>query len=736
MSSNWRLCMSNVLKCKMCGGDLDVTVSDIATCQYCGSKQILPKLTSEKKSNLYDRADHYRSQNDFDKAAAIYEQALLEDDSDAEIYWDIVLCKYGVEYVEDPATHKRIPTVNRTQFKSIIDDENYRHALKYASADQKAVIEESAKAIDEIQKGILDISRREQPYDVFICYKETDDSGRRTEDSVIAQDIYKELVKEGYKVFFARISLEDKIGSAYEPYIFAALNSAKVMVAIGSRREYFNAVWVKNEWSRYIGMISSGERKTLIPVYKNMDPYDLPDEFSYLQGQDMGKIGAMQDLIHGIEKLIKPDVVSLNASNNAVDTYAQKKRIQLFLDNKDYKNANNYADKLLDMIPEDGEAHLLKFCAEVGIKNISELSEAKKSFDNVVSYQNVIRFSSSSTKEELETYLRRVKDLEAKRQKKTVRAIVASAIVVGIIAVAAYMIPNVIAPQIRLKSEYSEAEKQLANGEYEKAYDSFDALGNYKDSSDKKLEVRYQQVEELIVSKKYDEASNMLDVFETNAKTNGHIAELREKILESKYNDALALYQNGDNTKAKAIFETISDYKDAETYICECDYMDICNAFENGRYTSVVNSIIGRNLYGYKDCAEILEKAASMNGHSSYSWTSRVRQNVKYFGEKDFHITAFENNDEDNINPANKIDYNYYHYYHIKVDGGEKGEKHSITYYVSIGNDIYSNTVSVEKGDYVDCTCYTEIPLVTSSYAIVIDEDGTVLDSFSKKYRR
>ena len=30
--------------------------------------------------------------------------------------------------------------------------------------------------------------------------------------------------------------------------------------------------------------------------------YDLPEEFSHLQAQDMGKVGAIQDLLRGIEK--------------------------------------------------------------------------------------------------------------------------------------------------------------------------------------------------------------------------------------------------------------------------------------------------------------------------------------------------------------------------------------------------------------------------------------------------
>ena len=105
-------------------------------------------------------------------------------------------------------------------------------------------------------------------------------------------------------MFFSRISLEDKLGTEYEPYIFAALNSAKVMLVVGTDYENFDAVWVKNEWSRFLKLIAKGEKKTLIPVFKNMDAYDMPKEFAKLSAQDMGKVGAMQDLVRGVEKIL------------------------------------------------------------------------------------------------------------------------------------------------------------------------------------------------------------------------------------------------------------------------------------------------------------------------------------------------------------------------------------------------------------------------------------------------
>lgn len=306
-----------VFKCKMCGASLEVAdKATTATCDYCGSLQTLPKLSDDKVSKLHERAGHFRRNNEFDKAISVYEQILDEDPTDAETYWSLVLCRYGVEYVEDPVTGKRIPTVNRAQFTSIFDDDNYKMATQYADLSQKVIYEDEATAINEIQKGILAISQSETPFDIFICYKETDELGQRTRDSVYANDLYHQLTQEGFKVFYAPITLEDKLGEAYEPYIFAALNSAKVMVVIGTRPEYFEAVWVKNEWSRFLSLIKNGQKKVLIPAYSGMDPYDLPKEFSHLQAQDMTKLGFMPDLIRGIKKIVGVSSSSTGTSGN------------------------------------------------------------------------------------------------------------------------------------------------------------------------------------------------------------------------------------------------------------------------------------------------------------------------------------------------------------------------------------------------------------------------------------
>ena len=391
-----------VLRCKMCGGTMEIDAKQsVAVCQYCGTRQTLPRLDSERVTGLYERAELLRRGNDFDKAAAVYEQIVSLAPNDAEAYWSLVLCRYGIEYVEDPASHKRVPTINRVQFGSILEDADYLSALQNADEEQKSVYIAEAKAIEAIQKGYLAISEREKPFDVFICYKETDDNGRRTMDSVLANDLYHQLTQEGFKVFFSRITLEDKLGTEYEPYIFAALNSAKVMVVLGTRPEYFSAVWVRNEWSRFLALIKNGEQKVLIPAYRDMSLYDLPEEFSHLQALDMSRLGFMQDLIRGIKKILGTENIS-GTANAAMSPLLR--RAFLFLENREWKNAESYCDRILDQEPENALAYVCKLMAELQVSEREALKKHAAALPKNNTYRLALRYADAALKAELESH--------------------------------------------------------------------------------------------------------------------------------------------------------------------------------------------------------------------------------------------------------------------------------------------------------------------------------------------
>ena len=401
----------------------------VTECEFCGTKQTVPNQDNEKKLTLFSRANRLRFGCEFDKAAGIYESIIAEFPEEAEAYWGLVLCKYGIEYVDDPATGKKIPTCHRSSFDSVLDDPNLEQALENADAMARRVYRDEAKAIEELRKNIIEVSGKEEPYDIFICYKETTPDGNRTVDSVLAQDVYDALTEKGYRVFFSRVTLEDKLGQEYEPYIFAALNSAKLMLAFGTDYEYYNAVWVKNEWSRFLKLMAQDKGKYLIPCYKNLDPYDMPKEFAKLQAQDMGKVGAMQDLLRGIEKILggkKTEAAPQPAAATPGDNTAPLlKRAFMFLEDGNWQEADAYCEKVLDIDPENAQAYLGKLMVELKAGRREALKDCKEPFDGSKNYQKAVRFGDAAMKEQLSGYIsviigrqRRMAEQKNERQRK------------------------------------------------------------------------------------------------------------------------------------------------------------------------------------------------------------------------------------------------------------------------------------------------------------------------------
>ena len=464
-----------IIKCKMCGGDLSfVEGASVAECEYCGSKQTIPNQDNEKKLTLFARADRLRRVCEFDKAAGVYESIVADFPEEAEAYWGLVLCRYGIEYVDDPATGKKVPTCHRSSFDSILEDADFDQACENADPIARRLYRDEAKAIEDIRKGILEVSGKEEPYDIFICYKETDENGSRTIDSVIAQDVYDALTEKGYRTFFSRISLEDKLGTEYEPYIFAALNSAKVMLAFGTDFEYFNAVWVKNEWSRFLALMAAGQKKTLIPCYKNLDAYDMPKEFQRLQAQDMDKVGAVQDLLRGIGKIIPRETAAPAAPATPAPQSALTERGMLFLEDGDWAKANEYFERALDENPKDGGAYLGKVLAAERVINLEELKKKDIDLEQSRDFSRTLQFSAGAQLKELENTVEAI-------QRRMLGKRLVDQLVGFKMRIVSYELTSKL-----LEEALTDQNCSFAIERYESLAENFAKLGNYRDSAEKR----------------------------------------------------------------------------------------------------------------------------------------------------------------------------------------------------------------------------------------------------------
>lgn len=370
-------------RCKGCGGNLTIKneMSGLCQCEYCGQTWTIPSANNERKIELYNTANQYRRSNRFDRAIEIYKEMIKEFPDEAEAYWGLVICRYGIEYVEDSKTKRKIPTCHRTIPQSILTDSDYQLALSKASASAREFYEQEASQIDEIQNEINRLADKKDPYDIFICYKELDDTTKeRTKDSVLAQDIYNSLNENGYKVFFSRVSLESELGENFEPIIFSALRSSKVMLLVTTSKEHMDAPWVRNEWSRYLDMMDEVTcgKKTLIPVFQSMDPYDFPKEISgrNLQAQDAGKVGYLQDLLRGLEKIFEnPSERASPFSVGSGDAAGIVERAYMFLNDHNFEKANEYFEKALNTDSHNAAAYVGKFLAKRFVTSMDELSD-------------------------------------------------------------------------------------------------------------------------------------------------------------------------------------------------------------------------------------------------------------------------------------------------------------------------------------------------------------------------
>ena len=422
-----------LFKCKMCGGDIELAADKtFGTCEYCGSTMTFPKLDDDQRAAAFNRGNHFRRIGEFDKALAVYERIVREDDTDAEAHWCCALCRFGIEYVEDPTTYEYVPTCHRASFDSFLEDVDYLAAVAHSEGITKRQYQREAAKIAEVQRGVLATSQKEEPFDVFICYKETEENGQRTKDSLMAQDIYYQLTDQGYRVFFSRITLEDMAGKQYEPYIFAALNSAKVMIVVGTKAEYMNAVWVKNEWSRFLAMMKKDRQKILLPCYRDMDPYDMPEQLAVLQSYDMGKIGFVQDLIRGIKKVLdaekkqEPTAEAVQQTLHSQEIAPLLRRIELFLEDGEFDRADDFCEQVLNIDPENATAYLGKLLIEFRCKTKEELSAVNKAINNSRNYSKILRFGTEEQIQSIESiketiHNRLAEEAERKKQEEELR---------------------------------------------------------------------------------------------------------------------------------------------------------------------------------------------------------------------------------------------------------------------------------------------------------------------------
>ena len=675
-----------ILKCKMCGGDIELSADKtFGTCEFCGSTMTFPKVDDEQRAAAFNRGNHFRRTGEFDKALAVYERIIQEDEDDAEAHWCCALCRFGIEYVEDPNTFEYLPTCHRASFDSFLEDPDYLAALEHSDGITRRQYQKDAAKIAEVQRGILATSQNEEPFDVFICYKESENDGSRTRDSLYAQDIYYQLTEQGRRVFFSRITLEDKAGTEYEPYIFAALNSARVMILVTTSAEHANAVWVKNEWSRFLSLMRKDRTKLLLPCYRDMDPYDLPEALSVLQSYDMSKIGFIQDLIRGVNKVlnavkpkaqtVKETVVVQQQSGYAAPLL---ERAFIFLEDGDWAKADEFCEQVLNLEPKNALAYLGKLMAELCVRKREALKDQPQPFDASNNYRKALRFGDDKLKQELTGAVAFINDRNENDRKEGIYQKAFTAIATrteqgyreaadlfGTIpeykdAKAQSEACAVKAEEARKESIYAKA-AMLAQKHTEpdltEAIRLFRSIPNWRQAGnqiaacEKRIEeIRARQEAERVEAERKAETERQaadarkqknkqlaVILAAVAAVTIAIILVVTKVIIPNReYNKAIVLYESGQYEEAIAAFEALNGYKDSETRTLDCRYGIAKGHYATGKYEEAITAF--EILNGYKDSAAQIEACKTAITEQQYN----AAKALYAAGDYEKAITTFE----------------------------------------------------------------------------------------------
>lgn len=397
------------LKCKMCGSNLDIEDSiTVCKCEKCGTSQTVPDIEDDKELKLFERAGRLRFNCDFDKAAGIYNTITDSYPEEAEGYWGLILCKYGIEYA-DNASGKKVPVCHRISYDSVMDDEDFELVMENSDSESRAIFREEAKIIEENRKKYIQIAESEQPYDIYISYRAKDDNGDKTAVSEIAGHLYNKLTSARYRVFLSEAALKGKKQSDCEPYIYSALNSANVMLALGTSYDDYNNVWVKNEWNRYLEIAEKNKNKCLIPCYKDVDEYDIPKEFAGLKVCQLGNDDTFNNIMAEIANVVKQESVNQPAPKPEKAEPAEEielEEIEIIepvdinklldegfsaISDKNWKKANKLFFHVLDEEPDNSKAYWGQLLVQ------QECTNAREMADNL--YLQVIGNTSDNTYE-------------------------------------------------------------------------------------------------------------------------------------------------------------------------------------------------------------------------------------------------------------------------------------------------------------------------------------------------
>ena len=228
-----------------------------------------------------------------------------------------------------------------------------------------------------------------------------------------------------------------------------------------------------------------------------------------------------------------------------------------------------------------------------------------------------------------ETRIAQKRETSKKRKKRILLSLVAIILIAG----AVYGIGWHLIPLIR----YNQAASDVKNNEFDSAYNTYIALGDYKDSADKAIETIYKKAEYLENQEQFTEAANEYKRISSYQDSDKKASNCRK---EADYREAIAKFDAKDYDGARKIFKELAifDYSDSKEWLKKSKYMLAENALDSNDYYTAYS--LYYELDDYEDCIEKKQK-------SQYLYANECMTQKKYKEASDAFDDLRSNNYED-----------------------------------------------------------------------------------------
>lgn len=616
--------------CRFCGAALELSNSTVCECKSCGRLQSVPLIDSTEKTELLRRAEQLRREQKYESAIKLYEKMISLSPKDADLYWALALCRYGVLFFMDGGV-----TLNRTQAHSFLSDSDYHQALVFANPKQREFMEQTAGLIDEKRREIAELSATVK-YDVLLCCR------NNPEDISRAAELYRKLVSENTSVFFSEITLKDKAKSEWEPYIFGALNSAKALPVIVTGTDTFEDIAIGNICGRFLSEDMTG--RAVIPILYGVSPSVLPPELSRFQALNADNLGFEQDLIASVKALL---------SGQSFDEPLQEKsplvrRAYIMLSDGEFDSAAALCERIEPQDP--AETALIRLLCEYSLSSEEALGKLSADIMQSENYRRAMQFGNEAMRQRLKKYalsaqenLQREKNAEdnsnailsefestddvysvsVKPIKKRFRFLPLAIGVISVVVIAAVfgVILNnagkndadlVAVSEVEIsqeKSSFEHAKALFAEEKYSEAEAVFVSLGDYDASKSWANKCRYKQAEQLLAQ---GEIENARSIFQSL----GDYRDSPERVMECDYKSAEQAEERGEYEAAAKAFEALGSFSDSKARKNGCLYQLALNLFENGDLSAA--EVLFEELGNYSDSAEQLKKVKYAHAEKLY----------------------------------------------------------------------------------------------------------------------